>query len=439
MVQPVDRHLESASRDPESDLAKRYVQVRGDTLALADGLSELDANLQSMPDASPVKWHLAHTSWFFETFVLEPQEPDFEPFAPSFRVLFNSYYNSVGDQYPRSDRGLISRPGLDEVRRYREAIDQRVLTLFKSELGSSDDGSSDWRATVELGLHHEQQHQELILTDLKHAFSKNPDLPVYRNSKAAAESTACELRWHSFDEGLTYIGDRTSGFAFDNERPSHRVFLEAFELASRTVTNGEWREFMEDGGYSTPELWLSDGWAWLAEEGHSAPDYWSQRDGEWYQFTLGGLRTLRDDEPVAHVSYYEADAFATWAGARLPREAEWEIASRAIHISSGNFLEAGYLHPVALAPSGGSTDAPTPEGMFGNVWEWTASPYVAYPGYRPAAGALGEYNGKFMADQWVLRGGSCATPVGHVRSTYRNFFQAATRWQFAGLRLARDC
>ena len=448
MAQPVDRPSSLAAGERSGSatatlrsLGERYAQVRAATLALVADLSEADANLQSMPDASPAKWHMAHTTWFFETFVLEAAEPDFAPFEPSYRVLFNSYYNSVGEQYPRPDRGLISRPSLREVRDYRDAVDQRVLALLESSVGAADQrGTRAILATLailELGLHHEQQHQELILTDLKHAFSKNPALPAYRRPLPARDAAASELRWKRFDEGLVRIGDGDEGraFAFDNERPSHRVFLEAFELASRTVTNAEWREFMDDGGYSTPTLWLSNGWAWLAESGRTAPGYWRDDDSGWQQFTLGGLQPIRDDAPVCHVSYYEADAFAAWAGARLPREAEWEIAARDADARGGNFVEAGYLNPQQLSAHDSSNEL---VGLLGNVWEWTASPYVAYPGYHPAPGALGEYNGKFMADQWVLRGGSCATPASHIRPSYRNFFAAQTRWQFAGVRLARD-
>jgi ergothioneine biosynthesis protein EgtB len=411
------------------DLAKRYADIRAATLALAAPLSESDCSVQSMPDASPVKWHLAHTTWFFETFVVERfagPEGGFEPFDPSFRVLFNSYYNSVGEQYPRPQRGLITRPGLAQVERYRACIDERIASLLTS--ASVPEGLAE---LVELGLQHEQQHQELVLTDLKHALSFNPNEPAYRSpveGEGEGEGVA-PLEWRGFEEGLVEIGYSGSGFSFDNERPRHRVFLEAFELASRPVSNGEWRAFIDDDGYRRPELWLSDGWAALQAEQWQAPLYWRPRDGapgQWWSFTLGGRQPVRDEEPVCHVSYYEADAFATWAGARLPRESEWEVAARALPIE-GNFVESGRLHP-----------SQGPGGFFGNVWEWTASPYTAYPRYCPPAGALGEYNGKFMADQWVLRGGSCATPRSHVRASYRNFFPAGARWQFSGLRLARD-
>ncbi len=411
-----------------SNLAKRYTGVRSATLALAAPLSEADCTVQSMPDASPVKWHLAHTSWFFETFVLERfagSPGGFEPFDPSFRVLFNSYYNGVGEQYPRPQRGLITRPGMREVERYRIFVDEAVERLL-----GSPEASAELAELIELGLQHEQQHQELVLTDLKHALSFDPNSPVYRRREAdGAELEATPVEWRGFDEGLVEIGAAVAGFAFDNERPRHRVFLEAFELASRPVTNRQWREFIDDGGYRQPQAWLSDGWEKVQAHAWNAPLYWQERDGEWWTFTLAGLCPVRDDEPVCHVSYYEADAYATWAGVRLPRESEWEIAARS-EPAEGNFAESGRLHPApAVGPSG---------SQFGDVWEWTSSPYTPYPRYRPPAGALGEYNSKFMADQWVLRGGSCVTPRGHLRATYRNFFPASARWQFSGLRLARD-
>ena len=414
------------------DLAKRYTAIRDATLALATPLSEADCTVQSMPDASPVKWHLAHTTWFFETFVLERFAASlggFDPFDPSFRVLFNSYYNGVGEQYPRPQRGLITRPGMAEIERYRAFVDEEVEGLLSGPISSDE-----FAELIELGLQHEQQHQELVLTDLKHALSFHPNGSAYRSAlddESVIEPAPCE--WRGFDEGLVEIGARSDGFSFDNERPRHRVFLEAFELASRPVTNAQWREFMDDGGYARPELWLSDGWTAVQSRGWKAPLYWRQRDDEWWTFTLGGLCPVRGAEPVCHVSYYEADAYATWAGARLPREQEWEIAACGQPVE-GNFVERRRLQPApASIDSNRRFDS-----LFGDVWEWTASPYTAYPRYRPLAGALGEYNGKFMADQWVLRGGSCVTPRSHLRATYRNFFPASARWQFSGLRLARD-
>lgn len=403
-------------------LAERYEQVRATTVSLAEPLSEADCGVQSMPDASPVKWHLAHTTWFFETFVLEPFRGGYRPFDPAYRVLFNSYYESVGEQFPRSQRGLISRPGLSEVAGYRRAVDEAVLGLL------ADPGLQQEIAEfVELGLQHEQQHQELILTDVKHALFQQAAGAVYVEASPSREGSreAPANEWRKFDEGLYEIGFGEPGFSFDNERPRHRVFLEGYELASRPVTNRDWLDFIEDGGYAEPTLWLSDGWSTAREAGWTAPLYWSRRDGEWWSHTLGGLQRVREQELVCHVSFYEADAFATWAQCRLPNEAEWEVAASREAVE-GNFLETRRLHPDDAA------------GCFGNVWEWTASPYIAYPRYRKAEGALGEYNGKFMADQWVLRGGSCATPRSHVRASYRNFFPAHARWQFTGLRLARD-
>lgn len=422
--------MSSASHtDSAVSLAKRYADVRAATLALAAPLSEADCSIQSMPDASPVKWHMAHTTWFFETFLLErfAAGPDgsYALFDPSYRMLFNSYYESVGEQFPRPQRGLISRPGLKEVERYRGAVDESILQLLA-------DPSLPQEALdlIELGMEHEQQHQELILTDLKHALSHHPSAPTYstnamRHASGVERAPRTGPGWQAFEEGVYEVGFGSRGFSFDNERPRHRVFLESFELASRPVLNRDWLDFIGDGGYRQPTLWLSDGWSVATEAGWTAPLYWRQRDGEWWTHTLGGLQPVRGDEPVCHISYYEADAFATWAEARLPTEAEWEVAAARCEVE-GNFLESGRFHPD---DSG---------GYFGNVWEWTASPYVAYPRYRKPAGALGEYNGKFMADQWVLRGGSCATPRSHIRATYRNFFPARARWQFSGFRLARD-
>jgi ergothioneine biosynthesis protein EgtB len=410
-------------------LGSRYRAVRSATEALAEPLSPEDCGLQSMEDASPTKWHLAHTTWFFETLVLETSLPGYKPFDPHYRVLFNSYYNSIGEQYARPRRGLLSRPGLDEVLAYRQRVDRDLLALF-------DDGARDAKridAIVELGLHHEQQHQELVLTDLKHALSLNPMEPVYRpappappSAPPAPPSAPEPLLWRACRGGVHEIGHGGPGFSFDNERPRHRVFVEDFEIASRPVTNGEFLEFMSDGGYARPELWLSDGWAAARRAGWQAPLYWRARDGGWTAFTLSGPRELRPEEAVCHVSHYEADAYARWAGARLPSEAEWEVA--APETLEGNFVESGRLHPGAARG----------DGFFGDVWEWTSSAYLPYPGFRPLQGALGEYNGKFMSNQMVLRGGSCATPRTHVRRSYRNFFYPDARWQFSGIRLARD-
>jgi ergothioneine biosynthesis protein EgtB len=407
------------------DLADAYREVRAATEALCAPLSAEDCAVQSMPDASPVKWHLGHTSWFFETLVLEGL-PGHAPFHPAFRALFNSYYQSVGEPHPRPERGVLSRPSLEEVRAYRRHVDARILRLL--------DGGAPANAldVVELGLHHEQQHQELILTDLKHAFSRNPLRPAYRERAPEPAGRAGPLRWHGFEAGLREIGHAGAGFAFDNERPRHRVFVEAFEIASRPVTHAEYLDFVRDGGYVRPELWLSDGFAAVAARGWRAPLYWEERDGEWSAFTLGGMAPLRGDEPVCHVSHYEADAYARWAGARLPTEAEWECAAEGAPIEGG-FVESGRLHPAPSPPAGRR-----PAALFGDVWEWTASAYAPYPGFRPLTGSLGEYNGKFMSNQIVLRGGSCATPRSHVRASYRNFFPPDARWQFSGIRLARS-
>ncbi|MGI9592021.1 MAG: ergothioneine biosynthesis protein EgtB [Myxococcota bacterium] len=409
------------------DLATRFRRIRRATEELAAPLSPEDCGLQSMPDASPTKWHLAHTTWFFETLVLERHVPRYQPFDLHFRVLFNSYYNSVGEQYTRAQRGLLSRPSLDEVRDYRRHVDARLLALLEDP-ARDPEGIDD---VVELGLHHEQQHQELILTDLKHGLAQNPIAPRYRKVEPRTPGSASALSWHRFEEGLREIGTSDSAFAFDNERPRHRVFVEAFELASRPVTNGEYLDFVADGGYERPELWLSDGWATVQREGWRAPLYWAEGPDGWSSFTLSGRQPLHPEDPVCHVSHFEADAYARWAGARLPSEAEWETA--ATGPIEGNFVEDGCLEPRPTRAGGDG-----PAALFGDVWEWTRSPYVPYPGFRPLDGSLAEYNGKFMSNQIVLRGGSCATPRSHLRATYRNFFYSDARWQFSGLRLARD-
>jgi ergothioneine biosynthesis protein EgtB len=412
-------------------LADRYREVRRLTEELCAPLAVEDYVVQSMPDASPAKWHLAHTSWFFETFVLGPGLPGYRPFAPAYGYLFNSYYNAVGDRHPRPQRGLLTRPTVDEVYRYRAHVDEQMLHLLEDADG---DDLVGLRATVVLGLHHEQQHQELILTDLKHLFGCNPLRPAYGELPAAAPARPVPVRWLAYPGGLHWVGHRGDGFAFDNESPRHQVCLRPFQLASRPVTNAEYLAFLEAGGYDRPEFWLSDGWHARGVHGWRAPLYWEKRDGGWWTLTLGGPRPVAGAEPVCHVSYYEVDAFARWAGARLPTEAEWEVAGSACP-PAGNFLDSGRLHPAALTED---ADHGQPRQFLGDVWEWTGSPYVPYPGYRAAAGALGEYNGKFMCNQLVLRGGSCVTPAGHIRPTYRNFFPPEARWQFSGIRLARD-
>jgi ergothioneine biosynthesis protein EgtB len=410
-------------------LAARYREVRRFTEALCAPLAVEDYVVQSMPDASPAKWHLAHTSWFFERFVLAAAGGAYRPFHPHFEFLFNSYYNAVGDRIPRPQRGLLTRPTVNEVYRYRAAVDERLAELLDR---ADEECLGRLGPTIVLGVHHEQQHQELILTDLKHAFGCNPLRPAYRERPPIAAGPAVPLGWVAFPAGLRWIGHDGAGFAFDNERPRHQVFLEAFRLASRLVTNGEYLAFLADGGYDRPEFWLADGWDTCRTCHWTAPLYWEKRGDRWWTLTLAGLRPLAEAEPVCHVSYYEADAFARWAGARLPAEAEWEVAAADCALA-GNFVESQHLHPLALTAAAAGLAQ-----LFGDVWEWTRSPYTPYPGYQPAGGALGEYNGKFMCNQMVLRGGSCVTPGTHLRRSYRNFFPPAARWQFTGIRLAQD-
>jgi ergothioneine biosynthesis protein EgtB len=412
--------------DDLARLMSAYGEIRRATEALCSGLSAEDCALQSMPDASPVKWHLAHTSWFFETFVLAPGLPGYWLFHPRFKVLFNSYYVGVGERHPRPERGLLSRPSLDEIRAYRTHVDASVARWAQSP--RIDDAAL---RVFELGLHHEQQHQELIVTDLKHLLSKNPLRPAYVPAQAMVPAEPGPAEWIAFPAGVHEIGHVGAGFCFDNEQPRHRVYLDDFALASRPVTNREYLAFVDDGGYRRPELWLSDGWDTCVAQRWTAPLYWERIDGDWQVFTVSGMQPLALDRPVCHVSYYEADAFARWAGRRLPTEAEWETAAAAAPLL-GNFAEARRYEPAAALAARGL------QQMFGDVWEWTASAYLGYPGYRPAAGAVGEYNGKFMVNQFVLRGGSCATPQSHIRASYRNFFPPAARWQFSGIRLARE-
>ncbi len=421
----------SSPRSPElpGTCSERFLAIRQLTRTLAVPLSAEDCAIQSMPDASPVKWHLAHTTWFFETFVLAPHQPGYRPFALPYRVLFNSYYNTVGDRHPRPERGMLSRPGLLEVLAYRDRVDEAMLEMFAGERSLPEVD-----ALIELGLHHEQQHQELILTDVKHLFSRNPLKPAYQQQWLLTPIQACKQGWISFGAGIYEIGHAGAGFCFDNETPRHRVWLDAFQIASHPVTHGDFMEFIDEGGYRRPELWLSAGWDAVTTHGWQAPQYWERREECWCAFTLHGEVPVDPHTPVCHVSFYEADAFARWAKERLPTEAEWEVAARCASLA-GNFLESGALHPLALreAPADG-----TPAQAFGDVWEWTRSDYGPYPGFRSAAGAVGEYNGKFMSGQYVLRGGSCATPLNHIRGTYRNFFPPDARWQFSGLRLARE-
>ena len=416
-----------------STLADRFAATRQASLGLAAPLSAEDCQVQSMPDASPAKWHLAHVTWFFETFILERFEPGFRPFDASFRVLFNSYYKGIGEQYPRPQRGMITRPTLADVKRFRADVDERMLALLAAR-----PGDAEIEPLVTLGLQHEQQHQELLLTDIKHALSFNPAASGYARRWPISRVKPEPMRWFGHAGGLVELGhDRVldGDFCFDNETPRHPAFLSPFEIASRPVSYGEYLAFMEDGGYARPELWLSMGWDWVQAGRRSAPLYW-MRDGErWLNHTLQGTVAIDPHTPVCHLSYFEADAFARWAGARLPTELEWEHAARTLSAPlAGNFADRGAFHPM---PQAGPIVS-EPVQMFGDVWEWTASAYLPYPRFRPLEGLVGEYNGKFMCNQFVLRGGSCATPPGHVRASYRNFFPPEAQWQFSGLRLARD-
>lgn len=409
-------------------LAARYETVRRLSESLCTPLKPDDYGLQAKPEVSPAKWHLAHTSWFFETFLLKAFAPRYLPFHPRFEHLFNSYYEQVGQPFPRPQRALLSRPTTEEIFRYRAHVDQRLLELITVV---EEARWPEFSARVNLGCHHEEQHQELILTDMKFNFSLNPLKPAYRpdlpmrNAEAGSSAT-----WIEQPGGFQQIGYRGDGFAFDNETPCHRTWLAPYALNSRLVTNGEYQNFIEAGGYQRPEFWLADGWRSVREQNWRTPLYWENIDGRWWIFTLAGLRELNPHEPVCHVSFYEAEAYARWAGKRLPSEGEWETIAQRIPVR-GNLLQAGLLHPASAAGEGINQ-------IFGDAWEWTGSPYAPYPGYRPAAGALGEYNGKFMVNQLVLRGGSCVTPAEHIRPSYRNFFYPADRWQFSGIRLADD-
>jgi ergothioneine biosynthesis protein EgtB len=384
-----------------------------------------------MPDVSPTKWHLAHTSWFFETFVVKVWMQRYRSEVPQYAYLFNSYYNAAGDMHRRDLRGLISRPTVSETYRFRESIDQCVIKLLED---ADEALLSEIEPVLTLGIHHEQQHQELLVTDIKHVFSQNPLFPVFQaNAPASDTSRVAPQHFVEFDEATVLIGHDGAGFSYDNEGPRHRALVPAFSLSNRLITNGEYLAFMEAGGYTRPEFWLSLGWTTVNEQRWQAPLYWVQRDGAWWNFTLSGFRPVDESEPVTHVSYFEADAYANWDGARLPTEFEWEHAASELPIE-GNFVDAQRFHPAPVAGTNGDTLLQ----MFGDAWQWTRSAYLPYPGYRAVPGALGEYNGKFMCNQMVLRGGSCATSRSHIRPTYRNFFQPEKRWQFTGIRLARD-
>lgn len=414
-------------------LARRYGSVRALSETLAAPLSAEDQCAQSMPDASPTKWHLAHTSWFFEAVVLSAYAADYQVFDARFNFLFNSYYESLGPRHPRAERGLLTRPSLEQVMDYRAHVDAAMRIFFQQ----ADEAT--WSAAtslIVLGLHHEQQHQELLLTDIKHLLARNPLLPAYVPSKNVKTTPAVPMSWIDCDGGRVEVGHEGTSFAFDNETPRHEILLRPYQLANRCVTCGEYQAFIEDGGYQRPEYWLSDGWAMARAAGWQAPLYWQGEASKWEIFTLNGLRALDANEPVCHLSFYEAVAYAQWAGARLPTEFEWEAASSSVPFD-GRFLDMATLQPRAAAQAEHEAPAKLLQ-MYGDVWEWTRSSYDPYPGFKALTGAVGEYNGKFMVGQIVLRGGSCATPEGHVRPSYRNFFPPAARWQFSGLRLARD-
>lgn len=419
-----------------SQLLKDFIDCRAQTVKLTQTLSDEDMLLQSMEDASPTKWHLAHTSWFFEQFILKAHLTDYKAFDEQFNYLFNSYYNQMGERHSRAQRGLLSRPSLSQVFNYREYVNQGIVKLLQS--AQYDDAAV--YPLIELGIHHEMQHQELILTDILHALSCNPLYPAMRNLSSVTEQAGVnankfhhkdDIEFTRFESGLYPIGAAEDGFSFDCERPNHLTYIEAFALANTSVTNRQWLEFINDGGYQQPTLWLSDGWAQVQQQNWQSPLYWVKKSGEWFSFGLNGLQALDLDAPVCHISYFEADAFANWAKARLPTEFEWEVAAKNLNIT-GNFQQQNFWRPQASKPHIAHL-----QQMFGDVWEWTSSPYIAYPKFEVAAGAVGEYNGKFMCGQFVLRGGSCVTPLKQMRHSYRNFFYPAQRWQFSGLRLAK--
>ncbi len=413
-------------------LAARYSQVRDLSSRLCRNLQPEDFVVQSCPDVSPTKWHLAHTTWFFETFVLKVWMQRYRTEVPQYAYLFNSYYNAAGDMHRRDLRGLISRPTVAETYHYRQSVDECLIKLLE---GANDALLDDIEPVLVLGLNHEQQHQELLITDIKHVFAQNPLYPVFESTDEERESRkVAPQRFVEFDEAMVSIGHKGDAFSYDNEGPQHRAFVPAFSLSNRPITNGEYLAFIDAGGYTRPEFWLSLGWSTVNEQRWDAPLYWVKREDGWWNFTLSGFRPINESEPVTHVSYFEADAYANWDGARLPTEFEWERAAAGQTID-GNFVDAERFHPAGASAS--AKDGQLLQ-MFGDVWEWTRSAYLPYPGYRAVPGALGEYNGKFMCNQMVLRGGSCATSRNHIRPTYRNFFQPEKRWQFTGIRLARD-
>lgn len=413
-----------------AELLERYQTVRNFSEHICETLVPEDYVIQTMPEMSPTKWHLAHVSWFFETFILKVHLPSYQSLHPQYAFLFNSYYNAAGKMHARPQRGLISRPTVQDAYDFRKHVDAMMEKLLEE---APEEKLPVLSRLITLGLNHEQQHQELMLTDIKHVFWMNPLRPVFRKAKTLVENGTSPAGWQSFDGGIYSIGHDGNGFHFDNEGPRHEVLLQPFALGTRLVTNRDYLAFMEDNGYGRPEFWLSLGWTAVCERGWAAPFYWEYLDGKWMMMTLAGMREVNWDEPVCHVSYFEADAYARWAGARLPTEAEWEIASEAVSVD-GNYAEGDFFHPT---PAGGATSGKLAQ-MFGDLWQWTQNSYSPYPGYKPVAGALGEYNGKFMCNQYVLRGASCATPKLHARRTYRNFFPPDARWQFMGIRLARE-
>ncbi len=422
---------EPVIKEDNVKLWENFAIVRNFSETLCKSLVTEDYVIQSMPDVSPTKWHLAHTTWFFETFILFKYLKDYKPINPKYSYLFNSYYIQAGERFIRGQRGLLSRPTVQEVYQYRKYVNDHIEKL----LNNCDEKTlNELVSLIEIGNNHEQQHQELLLTDIKHVFSINPLYPVYADLLSPIVNSAPKIEWAEFEEGIYEIGHSGNGFAYDNESPRHKQYLNPFCIASRLVTNKEYIEFIEDGGYKKAEMWLSDGWATVEKEEWDSPMYWIKQDGEWWHFTLTGKHKIDPTEPVCHVSHYEADAFARWTGARLPTETEWEVASEGLPLE-GNFVDNGNFHPVAIPENSNGVKL---KQMFGDVWEWTSSAYLPYPGYKTLPGALGEYNGKFMSNQMVLRGGSCATSKSHIRRTYRNFFPPCSRWQFMGIRLAKD-
>lgn len=415
-------------RYSRKELIEKFNQVRSFTEDITDPLEIEDFVIQVTENASPAKWHLAHTTWFFETFLLEKELPDYDPIHPQYSYLFNSYYLQTGIPHCRARRGNISRPTVKQVFEYRESINEHVINLIKN---ATPEQYKEWAPIIEIGIHHEQQHQELLMTDLKYMFSQNPLNISYKNTDRPKVKSIPGLSWSTFEEGVYKVGHKGNEFGYDNEFPRHKTYIHDYDIANRLVTNAEFIEFIESGAYGEPKWWLDEGFSTVRDDGWESPLYWGKKDGEWWQFTLNGMQKIDANEPVTHVSYFEADAYARWRGYRLPTEFEWEVAAESLEIK-GNFADAGFLHPVALQN--------VEEGlqqMFGEVWQWTQSSYAPYPGYKPLPGALGEYNGKFMCNQYVLRGGSCATSESHCRKTYRNFFHANERWQFTGIRLAK--